>query len=228
VLTPSEATRADVIGAFAIDQERVVATPLGVDKRFRPASPESIEAVRCEYRLERPYILTVGTLEPRKNVPMLLRAFAALKDEIPHDLVLAGPAGWLMDDIERTIVAARIDDRVRRIGFAGDEALVALYSGADLVAIPSMYEGFGLPVIEAMAAGAPVLTSDVSSMPEVAGDAAILIAPADLESIVEGIRRVLGSEELRVQMRSEGPLRAAQFTWQRTASETLAAYRRIA
>jgi glycosyltransferase involved in cell wall biosynthesis len=228
VLTPSEATRADVIEAFAIGPDRVVATPLGVDERFRPASPESIESVRSEYRLERPYILTVGTLEPRKNLPMLVRAFAVLKDEIPHDLVLAGPAGWLMDDIERTIVAAGIDDRVRRIGFADDLALVALYSGAEMVAIPSLYEGFGLPVIEAMATGAPVLTSDVSSMPEVAGDAALLIDPTDLESIVEGIRRILGSEELRAKMRSAGPLRAAQFTWQRTASETMAAYRRIA
>ena len=228
VLTPSEATRADVIDSFAIGPERVVATPLGVDKGFRPASRESIVAVRSQYRLERPYILTVGTLEPRKNLPMLLRAFAAMKGEIPHDLVLAGPAGWLMDDIERTIVAAGIDDRVRRIGFAEDQALVALYSGADLVAIPSLYEGFGLPVIEAMATGAPVLTSNVSSMPEVAGGAALLIDPTDLESIIEGIRSVLGSEELRARMRSDGPLRAAEFTWQRTASETLAAYRRIA
>lgn len=228
VLTPSNATRVDVIESFDIPPDRVVVTPLGVDARFRPASREAIEIVRSTYQLERPYILTVGTLEPRKNLPMLLRAFAALHEEIPHDLVLAGPDGWLMDEIEQTIATTGIASRVRRIGFTDDQSLVALYSGADLMAIPSLYEGFGLPVIEAMAAGAPVLTSNVSSLPEVAGDAAVLIDPTDLESVVEGIRRVLGSDDVRAQLRARGPLRAAQFTWERTASETLAAYQRIA
>lgn len=228
VLTPSQATRSDVIDAFGTSPERVVVTPLGVDPRFRPASAESIETVRNSYALERPYVLAVGTLEPRKNLPMLLRAFAALHKEIPHDLVLAGPGGWLMDDIEQSISESGIQGRIRRLGFADDGSLVALYSGADLVAVPSLYEGFGLPVIEAMATGVPVLTSNVSSLPEVAGDAAILIDPTNLESMIEGIRRGLRSEDLRSRLREAGPARAAQFTWERTATKTLAAYQRIA
>jgi glycosyltransferase involved in cell wall biosynthesis len=228
VLTPSQATRSDIVDAFGIAPEKIVATPLGVDARFRPVSAESISTVRNYFALERPYVLAVGTLEPRKNLPMLLRAFAALQTEIPHDLVFAGPGGWLMDDLEQSIADLGIQGRVRRIGFADDGALVALYSGADLVAVPSIYEGFGLAVIEAMATGAPVLTSNVSSLPEVAGDAAILIDPMNLESIVEGLREGLRSNDLRSRLRVAGPARAAQFTWERTAAETMAAYHRIA
>jgi glycosyltransferase involved in cell wall biosynthesis len=228
VLVPSAATRTDVIEAFRFDPDRVVVTPLGVDPRFRPASEPAIAVARKLYVLHKPFILTVGTLEPRKNLPMLVRAFAALRDQFPHDLVLAGPEGWLMDEIDRTITETGIGDRVRRIGFVDDESLVALYSGADVVAIPSLYEGFGLPVLEAMASGAPVLTSNVSSLPEVAGDAAVLVDPATLDSVIEGLRQVLASHELRARLRAAGPAQAAQFTWERTASLTRAAYQGIA
>lgn len=228
VLTPSVATKNDIVDVFGTAPEKIVVTPLGVDARFRPVSAESIATVRRDFALERPYVLAVGTLEPRKNLPMLVRAFAALRTEIPHDLVLAGPGGWLMDDIEQTIAESGIQGRVRRIGFADEGALVALYSGADLVAVPSIYEGFGLAVIEAMATGAPVLTSNVSSLPEVAGDAAVLVDPTNLESVVEGLRLGLGSNELRHRLRRAGPARAAGFTWERTAAETMAAYQRIA
>ena len=228
VLTPSKSTRSDVINLFGAAPELVVATPLGVDPRFRPATPDEMTSVVRKYGVVHPYILSVGTLEPRKNLPMLIRSFAALRDEIPHDLVLAGPAGWLMEEIERTIADSWIQERIRRIGFVEDADLAALYSGADVVAIPSLYEGFGLPVLEAMASGAPVLTSNVSSLPEIAGDAGILVDPTNLESVVDGLRRVLGSEDLRRQMRAAGPAQAAQFTWARTAAETLVAYRSVA
>ena len=228
VLVPSEATRADVVESFRFDPDRVVVTPLGVDPRFSPAAGSAIEAVRELYALQRPYILSVGTLEPRKNLPMLVRAFAALRNQFPHDLVLAGPEGWLMDEIERTIAESGIADRVRRIGFVEDRALVALYSGSDLVAIPSLYEGFGLPVLEAMASGAPVLTSKVSSLPEVAGEAALLVDPANLDSVTDGLRQLLASDSLRARLRLAGPAQAAQFTWERTAALTRAAYQGIA
>jgi glycosyltransferase involved in cell wall biosynthesis len=228
VLVPSEATRTDVVEAFRVDPDRVIVTPLGVDPRFKPASEAAVSVARKLYVLQKPFILTVGTLEPRKNLPMLVRALAALRDQFPHDLVLAGPEGWLMDEIERTITETGIGDRVRRIGFVDDEALVALYSGADVVAIPSLYEGFGLPVLEAMASGAPVLTSNISSLPEVAGDAAVLVDPGTLDAVVEGLRQVLASDALRARLRAAGPAQAAQFTWERTASLTRAAYQRIA
>jgi glycosyltransferase involved in cell wall biosynthesis len=228
VLVPSEATKGDVVDAFRMDPDRVVVTPLGVDARFQPVSGPAVSSVRKLYVLQKPFILSVGTLEPRKNLPMLVRAFAALHEQFPHDLVLAGPEGWLMDEIERTIAGSGIGDRVHRIGFIDDQALVALYSGADVVAIPSLYEGFGLPVLEAMASGAPVLTSNVSSLPEVAGDAAVLVDPANLDSVVDGLRQLLTSDELRARLRAAGPTQAAPFTWERTAALTRAAYQRIA
>ena len=227
VLVPSKATRADVIEAFNIDPDRVVVTPLGVDPRFRPASPAAISVARASYGLQNPYILTVGTLEPRKNLPALVRAFATLRDDVPHDLVLAGPDGWLMDEIEATIRESGIQERVRRIGFADDAALVALYSGADAVAMPSLYEGFGLPVLEAMATGAPVLTSNLSSLPEVAGDAAQLVDPTRIDAIAGGLRHLLESDTLRNQLRAAGPRQAAKFTWEQTAKLTRGAYQSI-
>jgi glycosyltransferase involved in cell wall biosynthesis len=228
VLVPSEATRVDVIEAFRVDPDRVAVTPLGVDPRFTLVDDSAITEMRTLYALHKPYILTVGTLEPRKNLPMLVRAFAALHEQFPHDLVLAGPEGWLMDEIERTIFESGIGDRVRRIGFVDDNALVGLYNGADVVAIPSLYEGFGLPVLEAMASGAPVVTSRVSSLPEVAGNAAMLVDPTNLDSVIDGLRQVLASDELRARLRAAGLARAAPFTWERTASLTRAAYQRIA
>jgi glycosyltransferase involved in cell wall biosynthesis len=228
VLTPSEATRRDVIERMKVGPAKVRVTPLGVDARFRPVGEAAIATVRERFALERPYVLTVGTIEPRKNLPMLVRAFSRLRDEFPHDLVLAGPAGWLMEETERTIADSQIQGRVRRIGFVDDGSLAALYSGASLVAVPSLYEGFGLPVLEAMAAGAPVLTSNVSSMPEVAGDAAILVDPTSLDSVVAGLRSVLGSDTTASRLREAGPSRASEFSWERTARLTLESYRSVA
>jgi glycosyltransferase involved in cell wall biosynthesis len=227
VLVPSQATRGDVIETFDIEPGHVKVTPLGVDPRFQPAPAEAISVARASFGLQNPYILTVGTLEPRKNLPALVRAFATLRDDVPHDLVLAGPDGWLMDEIEATIQESGIQERVRRIGFAEDEALTALYSGADVVAIPSLYEGFGLPVLEAMATGAPVLTSNLSSLPEVAGDAAILVDPTRIDAIADGLRRILESDTLRNQLRAAGPQQAARFTWEQTAKRTRDAYQSI-
>ena len=133
-----------------------------------------------------------------------------------------------MNDLERTIAESGVENRVQRIGFVDDAALTGLYSGADAVVIPSLYEGFGLPVLEAMACGAPVVTSNVSSMLEVAGNAAVLVDPTRLESIVDGLRDVLLSAEVQTRLRVAGPVRAAEFTWDRTAQLTLSAYRSIA
>jgi glycosyltransferase involved in cell wall biosynthesis len=228
VLTPSEATRRDVAEFCGIDADRVVVTPLGVDPGFQPPSLQQVTAIRERFGLVRPYILTVGTIEPRKNLARLVQAFAQVSGEFPHDLVLVGPEGWLMDEIEGAIATSGIAERVRRIGFADDAALVALYGGADAVAMPSLYEGFGLPLLEAMASGAPVLTSNVSALPEVAGEAAELVDPTSVESIAEGLSALLGSESRRDSLRRFGLERAAQFTWDRTAALTVAGYQRVA
>ncbi|MDQ2682582.1 MAG: glycosyltransferase family 4 protein [Chloroflexota bacterium] len=221
ILTPSEATRQDVVERFRIDPDKVRVTPLGVDGRFRQAAGEP-ELAR--FGLERPFVLFVGTVEPRKNLARLIAASDRLQEVIEHDLVLAGPDGWLMVEIRAALEGYRHGDRLRRLGFVDDRDLADLYAGAAVVAIPSLYEGFGLPVLEAMSAGAAVLTANVSSLPEVAGEAAELVDPVSVDSIAAGLERVLTDTGRRDELRRLGPIRASTFTWERTASATLDAY----
>jgi glycosyltransferase involved in cell wall biosynthesis len=216
VLTPSEATRQDVIEQFGLPADRVRVTPLGVDDRYRS------DLVRT--RTGRPSILSVGTLEPRKNLPRLIAASAELQSEIEHDFILAGPDGWLMDEITVAIETYPNRDRFQRLGFVDDETLATLYASATVVAVPSLYEGFGLPVLEAMSAGAAVVTSRVSSLPEVAGDAAEYVDPDFTESILDGLRRVLTDVGLRQSLQERGRIRARDFTWTRTAGMTVRAW----
>lgn len=218
VLTPSEATRMDVIERFCLPPEKVRVTPLGVDDRYA-------RSVGATDRPARPLVLTVGTLEPRKNLPRLIAASALLQDQIEHDLLLAGPDGWLMDEIDQAIAVYPRQDRLQRIGFVDDETLGRLYGTASVVAIPSLYEGFGLPVLEAMSAGAPVLTSNVSSLPEVAGDAAVLVDPDSVESILAGLQSFIGDPKVQAEFAERGRRRAQQYTWERTASATVAAWK---
>jgi glycosyltransferase involved in cell wall biosynthesis len=228
ILVPSQATAEDVQNLLKRPSGQVHVTHLGVDPHFMPAMSEAIAQTRTQFGLDRPYILSVGTIEPRKNLQRLVEGFGRLKDDIEHDLVLVGPRGWLTDEIERAISDAQLGDRIKRPGFVGDAGLVGLYSGADAVVVPALYEGFGLPVLEAMACGAVVVTSNVSSLPEVAGNAAVLVDPLDVENIADGIRRALTDSSLRQQLRSAAIERAAEFTWQRTASRTAAVYRSVA
>lgn len=225
ILTVSEATKDDVVELLGVDPARIAVAPLGVDERFMPVTPDGVGQFRAKHGLERPFVLFVGTLEPRKNLPALLRAFAAIRDDVPHDLVIAGAAGWKMEAFALTLRELDLGDRVRLLGFVDDDGLPALYSAADLFAFPSLYEGFGLPVLEAMACGAPVLTSRVSSLPEVAGEAAILIDPADESGMAAEMGALLHDPDRRAAMAVAGRLRAALFTWRRTAALTAAAYR---
>jgi glycosyltransferase involved in cell wall biosynthesis len=225
ILVPSEATASDVHDLLGASRNRIHITPLGVDAHFRPAPPEAIQAIRSSYGLDQPYVLTVGTIEPRKNLRRLIEAFALGASQHDCDLVLVGPTGWLTDGIEQAIVQSELGDRIKRTGFVNDDGLVGLYSGAEVVVIPSLYEGFGLPVLEAMACGAVVVTSNVSSMPEVAGEAAILVDPVDTQSIASGIRLALEDKMLRKRLESAAVVRARDFTWKRTARTTADAYR---
>ena len=216
MLCISDATRRELVERFP--RARAETVPLAADPRFFDAVPA---------RRAKPYVLCTGTLEPRKNVPRLIEAFAALDPALrdSHELVLAGPEGWETAPILESIGAH--GDFVRAIGFVPEADLPGLYAGAVAFAYPSLQEGFGLPVLEAMAAGTPVLTSDVSSLPEVGGDAAVYVDPLETASIRDGLARLLADESLRARLASEGRERARGFSWDRTADATLSAIRRI-
>jgi len=222
VLADSEATRADLIRLLGTPPEKVEVLYSGVDARFRPKpEPRERERLRARYGLDRPYVLSVGTLQPRKNFVRLIRAFARLPDT-GRVLVIAGGRGWLYESVLEE--AARHPDRVRVMGFVEDADLPALYRGADLFVFPSFYEGFGLPVLEAMACGVPVVCSGVSSLPEVAGDAALLVDPEDEDGLMGAMRRALEDEGLRREMMARGRARAAEFTWERAAQQLLGVF----
>lgn len=196
------------------------------EARGHDVEPADLREVRDRYGIEGPYILTVGTLEPRKNHVRLIRAFEAL-DHRDIELVLVGGDGWRSGAPKRAIRASRARARIRRLGAVPDADLAALYAGATVFAYPSLYEGFGLPVLEAMAAGTPVLTSDVSSLPEVAGDAALLVDPGSADAIRSGLDRLLHDPGLRDRLAERGRAREREFSWERTAQETLTVYRTI-
>lgn len=191
------------------------------------APPDDPEAVLRRYGVARQYVLTVGTLEPRKNHVRLVHAFERL-DRDDAALVVVGASGWRSRPIMRAIEASPARERIRVLGPVPATDLAALYTRATAFAYPSLYEGFGLPVLEAMAAGVPVLTSDRSSLPEVAGDAAVLVDPGSVESIRAGLTRLLDEPGLRERLAAAGTARERAFTWERTARETLAAYHEAA
>jgi glycosyltransferase involved in cell wall biosynthesis len=175
-----------------------------------------------------PYILNVGTLEPRKNLAGLLQAFArARRKGLPHSLVVVGANGWGNSSVERLVDELGIREHVHVSGFVDDQTLPRLYAAADFFVYPSLYEGFGLPVLEAMACGAPVITSNVSSMPEVAGGAALLVDPRSTDELCDAMLRLAGDGQLRSLLRVKGKERAGQFSWERTAEQTWQIYQEV-
>ena len=228
VIVPSASTKADLLAAHDVDADRVHVTPLGVDvAAFAPAAPDAIEAVRRKYGIDGAYALFLGGIEPRKNLDLLVQAFASL--EPGTRLVIAGGSvRWDPKAIDRLgeVIGAlppAARARIVRTGYVADREKIALLSGATLLAYPSRYEGFGFPVLEGFAAGVPVLTSDVSSLPEVAGDAAVLVDPRDPDAIADGLRQLFDDPDLRAMLSAAGLARAAKFTWEATARGTAAA-----
>jgi alpha-1,3-rhamnosyl/mannosyltransferase len=223
----SQATADDLTARFPKARGKTEVTPLAADPGFASGGAPDDE-VLARHGIDFPYILGVGTLEPRKNLPRLVEAFTGLDDAVrgDHRLVLVGPLGWDAGDT-MTAIAAH-PERVAAIGAVTDADLPALYRRATAFAYPSLYEGFGLPVLEAMIAGVPVLTSDTSSMPEVGGDATLYVAPRDVASIRDGLARLLTDDALRARLATAGPARAAEFSWTRYGAEmrALAARRR--
>jgi glycosyltransferase involved in cell wall biosynthesis len=190
---------------------------------------EILARVRSAYGLPGEFILFLGSLEPRKNLVRLISAYARLPHALRREvhLVIAGGAGWLNENVKRAAIEHGVTDWVHFVGYIPDEDLSALYSLATVFAYPSLAEGFGLPILDAMQCGVPVLTSNVSSLPEVTGDAAVLVSPTNVDEIVDGLTRLLESDSLRAQLRERGYRRASQFSWERCARETLAVYQQI-
>jgi glycosyltransferase involved in cell wall biosynthesis len=230
VLADSAATRDDLMALYGTPADKITVLYSGVDPAFQRIEDAAVlQRVRAHYHLPaEPFVLSVGTVQPRKNYPALVEAVAALRAR-GHALsvVIAGGRGWMEDPIYAAIDALNMRDHVHFIGFARDEDLPALYSMASCFALPSLYEGFGLPVLEAMACGTPVITSNLSSLPEVAGDAAILIPPQDIRALANALETVLTNDDRRRSMQQAGVRQAAQFSWDSSARQLAAIYRRL-
>jgi glycosyltransferase involved in cell wall biosynthesis len=232
IVTPSQATRRDLLELYPVDPDRVTVINHGIESdRFSPAPHEEVERIRRRHGIDGPYVLFLGGLEPRKNLPAVVRAWSRRSDQV--GLVIAGASvPWNPEgrtELERTLRAlpASVRDRVTMTGYVGHPDKVALLTGARAMVFPSLYEGFGFPILEAMAVGTPVVTSDVSSMPEVAGDAAILVDPHDEDAIVEGLERVLTDDRLVERLREAGRARAGAFDWDEAARAHAAVFHRV-
>ena len=225
----STATKDDLVRLLGVQPEKVSVVLLAPDPLYRPLDAAACAPVLARHKLEPGFLLFTGTLEPRKNVTGLLSAYRALCDRQPSTpfLVLAGRRGWLYDEIFARIAALKLQDRVRFVENLPNEELVALYNAAALLVLPSFYEGFGLPALEAMACGTPVVCSERGSLPEIAGDAALLVNPDDLDGLASAMERALDDEPLRVQLRSRGFANVARFSWEKAARETVEIYRRM-
>lgn len=219
VLADSECTRQDVVHLLGVAPEKVRTLYLGVEPAYRPLEEVEVAAARARYNLPARFLLTVGTVEPRKNLPRLCEALAGLPDALRLPLVVAGKPGWLYEASFAAVERLGLRDAVRFLGFVPEADLPALYNLALALAYPSLYEGFGLPPLEGMACGTPVLTSNVSSTPEVVGEAAVLVDPLDVGAIREGLRRLIEDDGLRAQLRAAGLERAREFTWEKAAGE---------
>ncbi|MCC6699429.1 MAG: glycosyltransferase family 4 protein [Candidatus Hydrogenedentes bacterium] len=229
VIAASESTKRDLVNLLETSPEKVRVIYGAAGEGVRAVSrDEAVSALSRRYGIEGPFFLFVGTLEPRKNVAGAVRSFRRMARDVPHRLVLLGNAGWNADEILREIANPATADRILRPGPAPDEDLGLFYSAAEALVFPSFCEGFGLPALEAMACGCPVIASNTSSLPEVCGEAALYCAPADEEGLAAAMLRVVSDGDLRSRMINDGQTQARRFSWSRCAQQTLEAYREVA
>jgi glycosyltransferase involved in cell wall biosynthesis len=235
IIAVSQQTKRDLIELYHTPAAKIQVIYQGIDPSFAPANTAAIERIREAYAPRaadgtlRPYLLMLGTLEPRKNHLTAMKALRRLKAAgFPHALLVVGGEGWLFGPIRQQVAAFGLEDDVHFTGYAPAADLAPLYGGAACVLQPSLYEGFGFPVLEAMACGAPVICSNVSSLPEAAGAAALLVDPLDDEALAAAVQRVITEPALAPALREKGLAHAAQFQWARCAAETVALYRRVA
>lgn len=233
ILTLSEFVRNDVIKTYGINREKVTAIPLAAAEKFAPVEdPTKLQRIKQKYGIHGDYILTVGAIQPRKNLPRLCEAYSLLRRSQPEfklpKLVLVGKLAWLYDETLRGIKELGLTDSVTLTGYVPEEDLPALYSGATCFVYPSYFEGFGLPPLEAMKCGAPTIVGNRTSLPEVVGDASILVDPFEVNDIASALSRLVTDSELRASLRAAGLKRARLFDWRDTARKTLAVYERAA
>jgi glycosyltransferase involved in cell wall biosynthesis len=227
IVVISESTKRDVVRLLGVSPEKVEVVYCGIDEAFRPLAEDQVAAFRSKRGLPERFILFVGTIEPRKNVTRLIEAFADLRFAICDlRLVIGGAKGWFYEDVFARVEELGLEGEVMFPGYIPVSELPLWYNAAELFVYPSLYEGFGLPPLEAMACGTPVVTANTSSLPEVVGEAGLTVDPLDVEGLAEAMRRVLGDEALRQEMRERGLQRAKGFSWTKTALETVQVYRR--
>lgn len=233
IITVSEHTKKDLVELYGTPPEKVMVVYEAASPHFAPPASKAereagLERVRALYALPDAYLVTLGTVEPRKNLTRLLEAFAGLRHDHPSlGLVVAGVRGWLYEDFFAAIDRLDLTEHVRVLGYVPDDALAPLFWGAQAAVVPSLYEGFGLPVLEAMACSCPVVSSDAASLPEVGGEAARYFDPTDVEAMRAAIDALLRDADLRAALGAAGPEQAARFSWQRAAKETWAVYEQI-
>jgi glycosyltransferase involved in cell wall biosynthesis len=229
ILTISESSKRDIINLLGVPPEKITVHPLAADESFRPLSAAEVEQLLAPLNLPAAYFLFVGTFEPRKNLIGLLDAYALVREQLPDApaLVLAGNRGWLFDQIFARVKALHLDDSVLWRENISPEALPALYNGARALVLPSFYEGFGLPALEAMACGAVPIVSNRSSLPEVVGEVGLQVDPDDPAALAAALYRAHTDEAWRAIQRTAGLRRAAGFTWEHTARVALSVYKRV-
>jgi glycosyltransferase involved in cell wall biosynthesis len=225
VLADSQATRADLVREYRVAESKVHVVYLGRDEGLAPVRERAaLDGVKARYGIGKRYLLYVGTLQPRKNLSRLVEGFARLAttpEMLDVQLVLAGKRGWLYEELFSEVRRRSLEGRVLFPGFVAEDDLAALYSGALGYVFPSLYEGFGIPVLEAQACGVPVMTSNNSSLPEVAGDAALLVDPADVDAIADAMLRLATDDALRAELVKRGLANVKRFSWEKCARETL-------
>lgn len=227
ILTISDFSKRRIVERLGVSPERITVTHPGIDRAFSPPPVAAVENLRRRRALDQPYVLCVGTIEPRKNVDVLLKAFARMAADIPHMLVIAGRWGWKTHKVEKAARDPRLQGRVRFLGPVPEADLPVLFGGAAVAVCLSRAEGFGFPPLEAMACGCPVVASTEGSFPETVGEAGVLVSPDDEDGVRAALRRVLEDQGLCRRLREKGFERAARFTWERTAAATVGVYRRV-
>ena len=230
VLADSQSTKNDLIELYSTPENKITVLYPGVSSDFRPIiDPAKLRQVRKRYKLgEEPFVLSVGTLQPRKNHLTLIKAFELALGDSEYNLVLAGGKGWSYEEVYDLVESRGLQNRILFPGFVAEEDLSALYSSANIMTFPSLYEGFGLPVLEAMACGLPVIASSVSSLPEVTGNAALLVDPGNVDDMADAMLKLVKNVDLRKRLRNKGFKRVEQFSWSSSAKTLLGVYRDLA
>lgn len=226
IITDSHFSAREITELLNVPQQKLFPVHLGLSPDMKPAGPEETGEVRKTYRLQKPFLLTVGTLEPRKNIPFLVDVFERL-DDFDGDLVIAGMKGWSYEPILERMKSSRCAERIRYLEYVGDGMLSALFSAAELFVFPTIYEGFGFPPLEAMACGTPVVSSNAGPLTEILGNAAILVEGYNAAEWVETLTDVLRDKEKQNTLRAKGHEQAAKFDWSKTAADTWKIYRAL-